>query len=98
MHPLPRAIIPPPPEVLIDNLPGRKVMGQQTPGTTTPEEIKDRIQDFTLRVFLGVPTRIGRGDQVLNQDPFSVAEIGRIGFTGFHAPMLPEVGAPRQPD
>jgi hypothetical protein len=47
-HPLPGPVLPPTPEVLGDNLPWRKVVGQQAPRTATTEDIKDRLQDLTL--------------------------------------------------
>jgi hypothetical protein len=67
MHPLPGTVLPPAPELLIDNLPGRKVVGQQAPRTTTTEDREDRLQDFTLWRFLGPPTGLGWGDQMLTQ-------------------------------
>jgi hypothetical protein len=87
---LPGAVLPPAPEVLVDNLPGRKVMGQQAPGTATPKDIEERIQDLTLGIFLGPPTAFGGGHQMVDQVPFFVAQVGRVRFAGFHAPILPE--------
>jgi hypothetical protein len=96
MHTLPGAIIPPAPEILIDNLPGGKVMRQQAPGTATTQDIEDRIQDLTLGIFLGPSTGLGRWDQMLNQGPLSVTEIGWVWFARFHAPMLLDVVCPKQ--
>src|SRR5262245_59146162 len=96
MPALPGAIVPPAPEVLIDNLPGRKVVRQQAPGTATTEDREDRIHDLTLGRFLGPPTGLGAGHQMFDQIPFFVAQIGWVWFAGSHAPMLPEVVDPRQ--
>jgi hypothetical protein len=92
MHERPGAISAPRPEVMIDDLPRRQIMGQQTPRTTAAEDRKNRVQDFALRIFLGSPTRPGGRDQRLNQHPLSVTEVGRVRFAGFHTPMVPEVG------
>ena len=91
MPPLPGAIVPPAPEVLVDKLPGWKVMGQQAPGTATTENREDRIQDFALRIFLRSPTGLGGGDEMLKQGPFAVTEVSWVWFAGFHASILPEL-------
>ena len=91
MHVLPGTVLPPAPKVLVDNLPGGKVMGQQAPGAATTKDVKNRIQDFTLGIFLGPPTGFSWGDQVLNQRPLAVTEVGRVRFTGFHAPRLTQL-------
>ena len=36
--------------------------------------------------FSGRPPRLGGGDQMLNQRPFTVTEVGWVWFAGFHAP------------
>ena len=96
MHVLPGAVPAPAPEVLVDHLPGRKVMGQQTLRTATTENIEDRVQNFALQICLRSAAWFGGGDQMLNQRPFAVTEVGWVRFAGFHAPMLPEVVDPRQ--
>jgi hypothetical protein len=75
MNQLPGTVLPPAPEVLVDNLPRRKVMGQQPPGTATPEDIEDRVQNFALGIFLRSAAWFGSGDQMLNQRPFTVTEV-----------------------
>jgi hypothetical protein len=97
MHVLPGAIVPPAPEVLIDNLPGGKVMRQQAPGTATTQDIEDGIHDLTLGIFLGPPTGLGAGHQMFDQIPFFVAQVGWVRFSGSHASMLLDVVDPRQP-
>jgi hypothetical protein len=71
-------------------------MRQQAPGTATPQEREDRLQDLTLGICLGPSTGLGRWDQLLNQGPLSVTEIGRVWFARFHAPMLFDVVCPKQ--
>ena len=72
-------------------------MRQQAPGTATAQDIEDRIQDFTLGIFLGPPTGLGARHQMADQVPLFVAQVGRVGFARLHAPMLPEVADLRQP-
>ena len=64
-------------------------MRQQAPGTATTQDREDRIQDFTLGIFLRAPPRLGGGHQMLNQVPFFVGEVGWVWFSGFHTLMLP---------
>jgi hypothetical protein len=97
MHVLPGAIVPPAPEVLIDNLPGGEVMRQQAPGTATTQDIADGIHDLTLGIFLGPPTGLGAGPQMLDQRPFFVTQVGWVRFAGSQAAILPKVVDPRQP-
>jgi hypothetical protein len=97
MHPLPGAIVPPAPAVLVDDLPGGNVMGPQAPGTATPEARENRIQDFALRILLRSPTGLGGGNSMVKQRPFAVTEISRGWCAGFHAPMLPDVAHSGQP-
>ena len=94
---LPGAIVPPAPEVLIDDLPRGKVMRQQAPGTATAQDVEDRLQDFTRRICLGPPTGLGGGHQMADHVPFFIAQVGRVRFARVHAPKLPEVAHPRQP-
>jgi hypothetical protein len=87
MHPLPAPVLAPAPEVLVHHLPGWKIVGQQTPRTAAPEEITDRLQEFTVRLRLGPPTGFSGGHQRLKQGPLAVTESGGVWFAGCHAPM-----------
>jgi hypothetical protein len=71
-------------------------MRQQPPGTLTAQDIKDTVEDFPLGVLLRSTPRPGLGHQVFDQVPFSVIQIGRIGFSRFHAPRLRQVGPQTQ--
>jgi hypothetical protein len=86
MHPLPCAVLAPAPEVLVDNLPGRQVMGHQPPRTAAAHDIEDAVEDLPLGVCLRPASRLGCRHQMLDQIPFFVAEVGRIRFAGFHTP------------
>src|SRR5262245_33736324 len=52
-------IVPPAPEVLVDDLPGRKVRGQQAPGTAPTQDREDRSHDLALAICLRPPTGLG---------------------------------------
>jgi hypothetical protein len=71
-------------------------MRQQAPGAATTQDIEDRIHGLTFGIFLGPPTGLGAGHQMLNQIPFFVAQVGWVRVAGSHASMLPEVVHPRQ--
>ena len=88
MQAWPRAVLPPAPEGLVDDLPWRHVRWQQTPRTTAPEDRHDGIADVALRICLGASLRLGPGDHVVNQGPLAVTEIGRVWFAGFHLLMI----------
>jgi hypothetical protein len=62
-------------------------MWQQTPGTATTQEVEDGVQDFPLGILFWSAAWFGRGNQMLNQRPFTVTEISGVWFPGFHAPM-----------
>jgi len=67
MHPLPGSIRRPLAEVVIDDQPGRPVMGEHAPGAATAEEIEDGVQDLTCRVGGRSAAWLGCADQRLNQ-------------------------------
>ncbi|HSF34260.1 MAG TPA: hypothetical protein VLK82_27865 [Candidatus Tectomicrobia bacterium] len=96
MHALPGAVLPPAPAVLVDNLPGGKVMEQRAPGPAPTAGIEDRVQNFALRILLRSAAWFGGGDQMLNQRPFTVPEVSWVRFAGIHASGLPKVVDPRQ--
>ena len=88
MHQLPSPIVAPAPKILIDDLPGREIMGQQAPSTATTQDIEDGVQDFTFGLLLGAAPRLGCGHIGGDQRPFLVSKVGRIRFAGCHAPMV----------
>src|SRR5499426_2973867 len=91
MRALPSTSVPPAPEVRIDALPGRQVMGQQAPGTAPTQAREDRLQDLTRGRCLRPPTGLGGRHQMADHLPFFVAQVGRVRFARFHTPSLPKV-------
>ena len=59
VHHLPGPILLPAPKILVDDLPGGEVMGQQAPRTATTQDIKDAVQDFAFGVLLWAAPRLG---------------------------------------
>src|SRR5918994_2245406 len=51
VHPLPGAVDPPSSEVMMDGLPGRKLMGKQAPGTPTTDDVEDGVKDLAQGVY-----------------------------------------------
>jgi hypothetical protein len=96
MHERPGAVLLPAPKVVVHELPGGEVMGQQTPGTPTAHDIKDAVQDFPFGILLRAPPRFGPGHIRLAERPFAVCQVGRVRFSRFHTPSLAEVTDPRQ--
>jgi hypothetical protein len=66
-------------------------MGQQTPRTSTTQDIQDAIQDFAFGMFLPSPAGLGLGHIGSDQLPLLVASVGRVRFSGFHVPKLPHM-------
>ena len=62
---LPSAIPPPGPEVVVDRLPGRQVMRQQTPSTAGAQNVPDAIYHLTAGILGRAPARFDRRDQRL---------------------------------
>jgi len=85
MHQLPRPVVPPAPKILIDELPGREIMGQQAPGTATTQNIEDGVQDFPFGILLWSAPRLGCGHIGCDQRPFLVSKVGGVRFSGCHA-------------
>jgi hypothetical protein len=55
VHPLPSAVEPPRSEVMVDGLPGWEVVGQQSPGTATTQDVEDGLEDLAQGVHPGTP-------------------------------------------
>jgi hypothetical protein len=72
MDVLPRAVPAPEPKVMVDDLPGGKVMGQQAPGTPTTQDRKDAIEELALGVLSRSPAPLGRGHLGFDEGPFFV--------------------------
>jgi hypothetical protein len=85
MHQLPRPIMPPAPNILIDELPGRAIMGQQAPGTATTQDREDGVQDVPCGIRLGSAPRLGWGHIGGDQRPCLVSQVGGVRCAGCHA-------------
>jgi hypothetical protein len=86
MYPLPGAVFAPLPKVVIDDPPGRQVMGQQAPGAASAQQIENAVEHLPLGVFLRAAARLGLGHEMLDQLPCLVGEIGRVRLACLHAP------------
>jgi hypothetical protein len=88
MHEVPRAVLAPGANIVIDRRPGREVMGEQAPGAAPTNDIKDAVEDFSFGVLRRSASRLDLGDIRGNQRPFVIGEIGRVRFAEFHAPQF----------
>ena len=88
MNELPSAILPPEPKVVIHDLPGREIVGEQTPRTPTPQDIKDAIEDFALGILLRSAAGLRLGHMGLDQLPLFVTQVGRVRLSGSMLLML----------
>jgi hypothetical protein len=61
MHQVLGAILAPAPKIVVDDLPGREIMGQQAPGTPATHNIQNALEDFALWVLLRSAPALGRG-------------------------------------
>ena len=50
VQPLPGTVETPDPKVMVDGFPRWQIMGQQAPGTATPYDIENGVQDLTQGV------------------------------------------------
>lgn len=82
MHRLPDAIQSPEPEVVIDRLPGRELVGQQPPLTTTTDDIEDGIQDLPPGVGSWSAQPVDRWQIELDAGMLFTRQIGGIGLSG----------------
>src|SRR5215203_3201235 len=54
MQPLPGTIDAPNPEVMMDGLPRRELVWQQTPSTATTDDVEDGVKDLSRKECLSV--------------------------------------------
>src|SRR5918995_2744032 len=82
---LPGAVHAPSPEVVVGGLPRHgEVVREQAPSTPAPEHVEDGVQELSGLVCSGTSAGFCLGDQGLEDLPFIVGEIGRIGSSGAH--------------
>jgi hypothetical protein len=65
---------------MVDGLPGREVVGQQTPGAAAFDDVEDSVEDLTEAVEAGSAVRLGSGQVGLQVRPLLIRDIGGVGF------------------
>src|SRR5438270_8737636 len=72
VHPLPGAVDPPSSEVMVDGLPRRKVVRQETPSTPAAEYVEDGVKDLAQGVYSWSSGGFRGRDQGLYVGPFGI--------------------------
>lgn len=72
-HKLPGTILAPLAEIVIDDLPGRQVMKQHSPGTATALQREEAVEDLARGIVLRFPPGFGLGDEMFDQCSFLIA-------------------------
>ena len=76
---LPSAVLRPSPEVMVDGLPGRKVVGQLAPGAATTDDVEDSVEeDLAQGMYSGAPRGFRGRDMRLYVGPFGIGEVGLV--------------------
>lgn len=83
MEMLPDAFGLPAAQVIIDGLPGREIMRQQSPGLTAAQRVEDGIDQLTRRRPPGSTARLGHGDEIGDGGPLGIGQVSRIGSAAF---------------
>src|SRR5918998_1176210 len=78
LHPLEGTVEPPSPEIVVDGLPGRKVVGQQAPGAAASQDVEDGVYDLTQGVQPGSSGCVRCGQMGLYVRPLFLGEVGRV--------------------
>ena len=82
MDALPGAVLLPVPEVVVDQRPGRQVVGQVTPGAAVPGQVKQSIDDLAPLVLGRASALLSGGDQRLKFVPLVIGQVGRVSAAG----------------
>ena len=77
-HPLPGAIQAPEAEVVVDGLPKREVVGQESPGAAAFDDVEDGVEYLAQAMETGTPTVVGRWRVPLKARPFGIGKVGRV--------------------
>src|SRR2546421_4965188 len=91
VDPFPGTIFSPAPKIMIDNAPGRHIVGHMPPRTAGAQDIQDRIDNFPLGILLRSATGLSGRNQWCENLPFTIIEIGGIGLSGFHTARLSQL-------
>ena len=94
VHPFPCPIQSPGAEVVVDGLPGREVVRQQSPGATAANDVEDGVQDLAGTVRLGTPSSVREGEVRFEEGPLFVGEVALVCFS--HA-RYPTERVPQNP-
>jgi hypothetical protein len=78
MDALPGAIQSPEPEVVIDDLPGWELVGEQSPLAATADNAEHRVEDFAVHVCSGTPQGLERRQVRLDTGVLFLREIGGV--------------------
>ena len=78
VDPLPRPIQAPDPEVMVDGLPRREVVGKETPGAAATDDVEDGIEDLAGGVDLWTTEGLGGGQMGLDDLPLFVRKVGLV--------------------
>ena len=87
VNPRPGPIPSPDPEVVIDQLPRRQVVWQQTPSTTGAQHVPDAIHHLSAGIFSRTTAQPDRWDQRLQNPPLGISRIRGISCPA-HEPSL----------
>src|ERR1041384_3387394 len=90
VDPFPGTIFSPAPKVMIDDAPGRQIVGDKAPRTAGAQDIQDRIDDLALGINFWSTTRLGGRDHWFENLPFGIMEVGWVRFSGLHTAILPQ--------
>jgi hypothetical protein len=76
---LPGAVQPPQSKVVVGRLPRRELVREQPPGTATPHNIEDGIQDLADRVHSGTTDALGRWQERVQTSKLSIRQVSQVG-------------------
>src|SRR5919106_3613284 len=78
VDPLPGVVYSPNSEVVKDGLPWWEVVGKQAPGTATPQDVEDGVEDLARTMDLRSSGSFRGGKMRLQAGPFGIGEVGRV--------------------
>ena len=93
----PSAVQAPQPEIVIGGLPGCELVGQQSPGTATPNNIEDGVQDLADGVQAGSAEPLGWRQKRLEASELGVREVGQVWSPRGQTPAILPVKPTRVP-
>lgn len=78
VQPLPSTVDAPNSEVVMDSLPGRKLVRQQAPGTSATDDVEDGVEDLAQGVTPGPPGFSWSRQVRLYALPLGIGEVGWV--------------------